>query len=196
MNVQSFHRMNHLSDKQKAIFDSTLTLIRDHGFHGTTMNLVAKKAGVAAGTIYHYFESKDELISELYKHNRKLTVEVINNSLNEQHTFKENFYNLWATLYQFYIDNTNILIFFEQYVNSPYKADKNNAYSHSRLLTFFENGMVNGHIKQMNPKLALILTVSNIATAAKLHKFGNINMENHSTQQIRDIFWNGITVIE
>lgn len=169
-------------------------LIRQHGFHGTTMSLVAKKAGVAAGTIYHYFESKDELISELYKYNRKLTVEVIDNSLNENLSFKANFYNLWEALYQFYIDNTNILIFFEQYVNSPYKADKNNAYSHSRLLTFFEEGIENGHLKQVSPELALVLTVSNIAIAAKLHRFGNMQTGSNSMQQIRDIFWDGITV--
>src|SRR5690625_6524594 len=102
------------------------------------MSQDTKKARVAANTIYHYFESKDKLISELYNYNRNLTIEVIDNSLSEKHSFKENFYNLWEALYQFYIDNTQILIFFEQYVNSPYKADKNNAYSHSRLQSFFE----------------------------------------------------------
>lgn len=186
--------MDNLSDKQKAIFDSTLALIRDHGFHGTTMSLVAKKAGVAAGTIYHYFESKDALISELYKRNRKLTTEVIDKSLDEQLSFKENFYSLWTALYQFYTDNTNVLIFFEQYVNSPYKADKNNTHSNGRLLEFFEKGMKDGHIKQMNPKLILVLTVSNIATTAKLHKFGNISTTEHSMEQTRDILWDGITV--
>lgn len=186
--------MDNLSDKQIAIFNSTLTLIRDHGFHGTTMSMVAKEAGVAAGTIYHYFQSKDALISELYRHNRVLTIEVIDASINEGLSFKENFYNLWSALYQFYIENTNILIFFEQYVNSPYKADKNNAYSHSTLLNFFEKGMKEGQIRKINPKLALVLTVSNIAIAAKLHKFGNLAKADQAMEQIRDIFWDGFTL--
>lgn len=186
--------MKQLTDKQKAIFDSTLMLIREHGFHGTTMSQVAKKAGVAAGTIYHYFESKDKLISELYNYNRNLTIEVIDNSLSEKHSFKENFYNLWEALYQFYIDNTQILIFIEQYVNSPYKADKNNAYSHSRLQSFFEEGIKNGYLKKVSPILALVLTVSNIAIAAKLHQFGNPEAGSTNMEQMRDIFWDGIAV--
>jgi AcrR family transcriptional regulator len=55
-----------IAEKKKAIFESTLELVRENGFHGTPMSLVAKKAGVAAGTIYHYFESKDALIIALH----------------------------------------------------------------------------------------------------------------------------------
>ena len=54
--------MHNIGDKKQAIFESTLALIRDHGFHGAPMSLVAKNAGVAAGTIYHYFESKEALL--------------------------------------------------------------------------------------------------------------------------------------
>ena len=37
-----------IAEKKKAIFESTLELVRENGFHGTPMSLVAKKAGVAA----------------------------------------------------------------------------------------------------------------------------------------------------
>src|SRR5690625_6073463 len=76
-----------------------------------------------------------------------------------------------------------MLIFFEQYVTSPYKADKNNAYSHSRLLSFFEEGIKNGYLKKVSPKLAMVLTVSNIAIAAKMHKFGNPEAGSTSMEQ-------------
>ena len=36
------------------------------GFHGTPMSQVAKKSGVAVGTIYQYFPGKEDLISTLY----------------------------------------------------------------------------------------------------------------------------------
>src|SRR5690625_4658933 len=186
--------MKQLTDKQKAIFDSTLMLIREHGFHGTTMSQVAKKAGVAAATICHYFDSKDKLICELYNYNRNLTIEVIDNSLSEKHSFKENFYHLWEVVHQFYIDITQIHIIYDQYVNSPFKEDKNNAYSHSRLLSFFEEGIKNGYLKKVSPKLAMVLTVSNIAIAAKMHKFGNPEAGSTSMEQMRDIFWDGIAV--
>src|SRR5690554_3219969 len=111
-----------LADKKHAIFESTLDLIRDHGFHGATMSLVAKNAGVAAGTIYHYFESKDHLICELYQYNRERVVSVIESSLDDRLSYKDNFMRLWTSLFRFYVREPNVLIFFEQFVNSPFNT--------------------------------------------------------------------------
>ncbi len=54
------------SDKRCAIVRATLDLVAEQGFHGAPMALVAERAGVAAGTIYRYFESKDVLINEVF----------------------------------------------------------------------------------------------------------------------------------
>ena len=51
------------SDKRCAIIRATLDLVAEQGFHGAPMAAVAERAGVAAGTIYRYFESKDLLIT-------------------------------------------------------------------------------------------------------------------------------------
>ncbi len=58
--------MERVDDKRAAILAATLRLISKNGFHGTAMSKVAKEAGVSAGIIYHYFDSKDELMDELY----------------------------------------------------------------------------------------------------------------------------------
>ncbi|MEO8862417.1 MAG: TetR/AcrR family transcriptional regulator, partial [Ginsengibacter sp.] len=55
-----------INDKKEAVLKSTLELIKDNGFHGTPISLIAKKAGVASGTIYHYFPSKDSIIMALH----------------------------------------------------------------------------------------------------------------------------------
>ena len=59
--------MDRVKDKRTAILDATLKLISKNGFHGTKMHMVVQEAGVSAGLVYHYFESKDELIDELYR---------------------------------------------------------------------------------------------------------------------------------
>ena len=56
--------MDQIEDKRTAILDATLRLISKNGFHGTAMSKVAKEAGVSAGIIYHYFDSKDDLFME------------------------------------------------------------------------------------------------------------------------------------
>jgi AcrR family transcriptional regulator len=54
-------------DKREDIIRVSLELIAEHGFHGAPMAMIADTAGVGAGTIYRYFESKDILITELFR---------------------------------------------------------------------------------------------------------------------------------
>ncbi|MES0489009.1 MAG: TetR/AcrR family transcriptional regulator [Leptospirales bacterium] len=56
------------SEQTKAIvMETALELFRAEGFAETTMRQIAKKAGIALGTIYIYFKSKEELVLEYYQ---------------------------------------------------------------------------------------------------------------------------------
>ena len=46
---------------------AALELFTSQGYHVTTTVQIAKKAGVAEGTIYKHFESKQHLLNELYR---------------------------------------------------------------------------------------------------------------------------------
>jgi AcrR family transcriptional regulator len=46
---------------------AALELFTAEGYHVTTTPLIAKKAGVAEGTIYRHFRSKQHLLNELYR---------------------------------------------------------------------------------------------------------------------------------
>lgn len=50
-----------LSAKKAAVLDSAVTLFANRGFASTEMDAIAAAAGVAKGTVYHYFNSKDDL---------------------------------------------------------------------------------------------------------------------------------------
>lgn len=52
-------------DVSEQIFDATDRLMAKEGLHHLSMHKLAKEAGIAAGTIYLYFKSKDELLVHL-----------------------------------------------------------------------------------------------------------------------------------
>lgn len=54
-------------DKRERILDAAVRVFAKSGFHATRVADVAKAAGVADGTIYLYFESKDELLRSLFE---------------------------------------------------------------------------------------------------------------------------------
>ncbi len=52
--------------KREQILQTALRLFTEHGFRGTSTAEISKQAGVATGTLFHHFKSKEELIEELY----------------------------------------------------------------------------------------------------------------------------------
>ena len=57
-------KMNDDSLKER-ILDTAIRLFLAHGFAGTTMNQLTDAAGVAKGTVYWHFKSKNQLLEEI-----------------------------------------------------------------------------------------------------------------------------------
>jgi TetR/AcrR family transcriptional regulator, fatty acid metabolism regulator protein len=56
-----------VTDKRERILDAAEQIFARHGFYAAKVSDVAKEAGVADGTIYLYFKSKDELLISLFE---------------------------------------------------------------------------------------------------------------------------------
>ena len=54
-----------MDNKRQRILTATIQLIDEKGLQSTPMAAIAKRAGVAMGTIYHHFPSKADLYEEL-----------------------------------------------------------------------------------------------------------------------------------
>jgi AcrR family transcriptional regulator len=54
-------------DKRRRVMTAALEEFASRGYHGTTVPDVAARAGVATGTLYHYFETKEQLVNEVYR---------------------------------------------------------------------------------------------------------------------------------
>jgi AcrR family transcriptional regulator len=53
-------------DKQKAILDAALRICAERGI-GAPTSAISKAAGIAEGSLFTYFKTKEELLNELYK---------------------------------------------------------------------------------------------------------------------------------
>lgn len=52
---------------RQRLIRAALELFTTRGYHDTTTAQIAKKAGIAEGTIYRHFASKQRLVNELYR---------------------------------------------------------------------------------------------------------------------------------
>ena len=53
----------YLEARRNEILDAAFACFRRRGFHQTTMQDIYREAGLSAGAVYHYFHSKEEMIS-------------------------------------------------------------------------------------------------------------------------------------
>lgn len=170
-----------------------MALIRERGFHGTTMSLVSDLAGVAAGTIYHYFQGKDELIQALHAYNSERLQQVTTEALSSGATRRERFLNTWHRLYDFYVRNEAVLTFFEQYLNSPYNSGQPMGQFRSPLFRFLEEGIASREIRSMKPELLLMLVYGGVSAAAKLKLSGKVKIADSDLRDVAEALWTGIS---
>jgi len=66
-------------DMQRVKFaEAAMSLIAKHGLEGVTMRAVAAEAGLSYGSLFHYFNSKDELLMHAVRHTTSLQTKRIN----------------------------------------------------------------------------------------------------------------------
>lgn len=54
--------------KRQIILDSALDLMARRGYHAVSVKDIAKEAQISLGSMYTYFDSKEQLVNELYRH--------------------------------------------------------------------------------------------------------------------------------
>ncbi len=109
-----------VADKQRDILNAALTLFVENGFHATPTSMIAKKAGVANGTLFHYYSTKDELIVALYTEIKTGLAKCVLAGDTEAETMKDKWKRYYTTAIEWGVDNPKEFRFTQQFISSPY----------------------------------------------------------------------------
>jgi len=121
MNIHSVLGVHpHESEKAEAILAAALELFVERGFHGTSVPSVAERAGVAAGTIYHYFSSKEALVNALYKRWKGVIGARALASFPAAAPLREQFRSVWEGMAEFALAHPKELAFLEFHHHASY----------------------------------------------------------------------------
>ena len=63
--AEQFDRMR--AESRARIVDAALHLFAEHGYDGTSVRMIAERAGVSPGLLYHYFPAKEALLRALFE---------------------------------------------------------------------------------------------------------------------------------
>ena len=185
-------------DKHDDIVRASLELIAEQGFHGVPMSMIAKKAGVGAGTIYRYFKSKDALITELHQELEDKISASLRQGYSVEQPLKERFLSLNRELLRYFIVHPLHFRYMELYFNSPYGISLHRdrllgrSGNHDILMDIFAEGIEQQVLKEL-PKAALFsLAFGPLISLMRDHILGFVNLDESLIKQATEACWDGI----
>ncbi len=184
-----------MTTKRAAILESTLALVSEHGFHGTAMSMIADKADVGAGTIYRYFDSKEDLITQLYLEIKHKKSKSFLEGYSEDLSLRERFWILWLNMLHYYIDHPQELAFAEQFDNSPYMtAEVQAAFAeqYEPLMRFFQYAYEEGVFKEMPMAMLSAFTAEVTVSLAKHHASGMLTLDDEAKELAMSATWDAL----
>ncbi|MCP4965483.1 MAG: TetR/AcrR family transcriptional regulator [bacterium] len=115
-------------DRPAAIRRGLRDLVAERGFHGASMGAVAKAAGVATGTAYVHYESKEELVYATYLELKSELSTAVLEDFDQSAEPYERWHHLLTRSYDFLSEEPERARFLTQLEESPYFEE-----AHSRL---------------------------------------------------------------
>jgi len=107
-------------DRRESILDAAVQCFVERGFYGTAIPLIAEKAEIAAGTIYHYFESKEILVNALYKQWKTTIAQRVFTAFPPAAPVREQFQVMWHVMVDFAMSEPIVFAFIELHNHASY----------------------------------------------------------------------------
>jgi len=147
-----------VTDKREAILDAALDLFVERGFFGTAVPEIADRAGVGAGTIYRYFDSKEALVNAIYRQQKTQWGHLVLADFPVAAPTREQFRLLWMRMATWATANPKAFIFMELHHHQRYLDDESRALE-ERMLGLFTAVVVSaqarGELKAGPPRLLM-----------------------------------------
>lgn len=152
-----------MSDKTKKqqILDTALSLFVHQGFYATSTASIAKAAGVATGTLFHHFSSKEALMNQLFINIKQGFADGIQAQMLHSGDFKRDTEHLWQAAIQWALEHPLRQSFFQQYSLSPAVSESIRQQAMHETLGFLSTMLQQGQVLGLLAKHPLHLMLAN-----------------------------------
>jgi AcrR family transcriptional regulator len=183
-------------DKQEAILNTALLLFVERGFFGTPTSLISKEAGVATGTLFFYFTTKEELIDTLYLRVKAEAAEAMCRGLAQEPDVKARLYRLGRNAVAWATEHPEKMKFMEQFAHSQFVSTTAQEEGMSRFLflkDLITEGIRDGSVRNYDPGLLIFMMASSLSgLAARVAEAGSTAEREAAIEQGMAFIWNGL----
>ncbi len=184
------------TEKREKLLTTALKLFVDQGVQNTSTAKIAKEAGMAAGTLFLYFPTKQELLDALALEIARGQTENITALLGPDLSARESFFVIWSSSLHWFIAHLPAYQYIQQVRDTgmisaavTQETDKTFAFYYAAI----QKGLAEGSIRPYPPELIGGFLYQDIVAVMNL-----IRMQPDPARydewinQGFEIFWNGI----
>lgn len=138
------------NNRKEEIIKACIHMICEKGAGLSSMQAIADEVGIAKGTLYFYFDSKETLYNEVFDYCHKLDVEACNASLEQYDSAIDKLCKRFENIIEHVIKYPeeakveNLITYYPMYQKERYKKDFTDS-----ILEIIQRGMEKDEIKEM-----------------------------------------------
>jgi TetR/AcrR family transcriptional repressor of multidrug resistance operon len=170
-------------EKRNRILRSTESILAADGFTRLSMKQVADRCGLATGTLYLYFKSKNDLVQQLHHDHLLRFSEYLFKSYDDTSTLQERFMHLWLKLWEFGLENPDAIMCKPQFEMLPKDIQLEeeefleNAFS--PIASMFSQGLAEGVFRNLPIPVLSSISFEACVNLLRLQILGHINLKHH-----------------
>ena len=111
-------------NKQQRIKEAMVRLILQEGIDGTSVSMIAREAGVSAATIYVYYNSKEDMLAEVFREYSRAPYQYLMRRVEPEMDAKAFIEAVVRGCYEFSTEHEDVFSFVEQCSRCPSLSEK------------------------------------------------------------------------
>lgn len=182
-------------DKRKCLLAAALELFETRGFDAVAVPEIANAAGVATGTIYRYFETKEALVNALYRHWKMAYNQIVLAPAPVHFSPRQDFAFRWQRMMLFARSNPRAMRFLYLHHHMPYLDAESLALDdadHAATERFIARARDTGANAALSSSLATALIWGAAAGLLKFSRDGRFVFDGASAADMEDALWRAL----
>ncbi|MEI9990485.1 MAG: TetR/AcrR family transcriptional regulator [Rhizomicrobium sp.] len=182
-------------DKRARLLDAALDLFETRGFDGVAVPEIAARAGVATGTVYRYFASKEALVNAIYRQWKDIYNAFVLAPLPPSLSVREKFSATWQRMMVFARTYPRAARFMDLHHHGAYLDADSRALSRTYGETaraFVAEARAAGAIRDIDPALVVALMWGAAAGLTKFASQGALAFDARTASDLEEALWRAI----
>ena len=180
------------AETREAILRAALELMSERSYQATTVPEVAARAGIASGTIYLHFSSKEALVNAVYRESKLEMQRFLVEAMSGARTPRGGFRRLWRGLFGFSRKQPEAFRFLEMHRHLPYLDEASREVARvvfGGVADFVHEAQKQGAIRKAPPEVLISLAFGAFVGLAKEAECGHAPLNEKSIATSETAVW-------